>query len=62
MLTTPGPMPIGLRPLDDLLPKAAPRDTSPLPPGPALGGWTAERGYVAAENWPMPMPPTAEET
>jgi hypothetical protein len=57
MLTRPDPTPIGLRPLDDLLPKAAPQATGPLPPSPTQGGWTAASGYVAPANWPPPLVP-----
>lgn len=50
MLTTRDAPAARLRPLEDLLPKAP--DTGPLPPG----GWTPDRGYVAPDNWPPPLP------
>lgn len=41
---------------------------APSPPasGPTTGGWSARRGFVAAENWPQhgpgAPPATKEET
>jgi hypothetical protein len=62
MLTRPDMTLVGLRPLDELLPRAPKQDTGPLPPGVAMGGWTPTAGFVAAQNWPVPMPPQQEDS
>ena len=56
ILTPPrGPI-VGLVPLDTLMPKQA---AGPPIPG-RHAGWTADRGYLSADNWPPGLPTTEE--